>query len=93
MGYDADRLSLESQAPGAGPKKWVYLDSGGESVATYEGAGYFANAKKYGVTVGDRIEVINRSTPTAAIVYSGKFTAVQDTGGTTGTITLDTGNL
>ena len=93
MGYDADRLSLETQAPGAGPKKWVYVDTGGESVSTYEGTGYFANAKKYGASVGDRIEVINKATPSATVIYSGKFTVVQDTGGTTGTVTLDTGNL
>lgn len=90
MGYDAGRLSLETQAPGAGPKKWVYLDTGGESVATYEGAGYFANAGKFGAAVGDRIEVINKATN---VVYSGKFAAVQDTGNTSGTVTLDTGNL
>lgn len=92
MGYDAGRLALETQSI-AGPRNWVYLDSGGETVAVYEGAGYFANAKQNGVVVGDRITVINRATPTAAIVYRGKFTAVQDTGGTSGTITLDTGNL
>ena len=93
MTYDAIRFSLESQPPGAGPKKWVYLDSGGETVATYEGSGWFTDAKSKGVTVGDRIEIINRATPTAAIIYSGKFTSVQDTGATQGTVTLDTGNL
>lgn len=93
MTYDPSRLSLESQPPGAGRKKWVWPDTGGETVATYEGSGFFTNAGKYGVSVGDRIEIINLATPSATIVYSGKFTVVQDTGNTQGTVTLDTGNL
>ena len=91
MGYDAGKLSLKTQ-PMAGYKEWVYVDTGGETVATYEGAGYFANAKNVGADTGDPITVINRATPTAAVVYRGKFTAIQDTGNTQGTITLDTGD-
>lgn len=89
MGYDAGKLTLDRQAM-AGPRKWSYEDTGGEAVSTYEGAGYFANAKRVGVQVGDPVEIINRA---SSIVYHGKFTAVQDTGGTTGTVALDTGNL
>ena len=93
MTYDPDRLSLESQPPANGPKRWVWVDTGGESVATYEGSGFISNAKKYGASVGDRITIVNKSTPSATVIYQGKFTVVQDTGGTTGTVTLDTGNL
>ena len=87
MGYIAGKLSLCGQ-PIAGPKFWVYDDTGGESVATYEGAGYFTDAKQRGVVSGDSIEIRNRA---SSIVYKGRFTAVQDTGTTTGTVTLDTG--
>lgn len=93
MTYDPARLALESQPPGAGPKSWVWPDTGGETVATYEGSGFITNAKSYGVSVGDRITILNKATPSATIVYTGKFTVVQDTGGTTGTVTLDTGHL
>lgn len=87
MGYDASKLTLCGQAM-AGPKKWDYYDTGGESVATYEGAGYFTDAKNRGVDTGDRIEIYDNS---AKKVYSGRFTGVQDTGATSGTVTLDTG--
>ena len=87
MGYDNSKLTLRGQAI-AGPKAWVYDDTGGEAVSVYEGAGYFANAKKYGVSVGDCIEINNRA---SNIVYRGRFTTVQDTGATSGTVTLDTG--
>jgi hypothetical protein len=87
MGYDAGRLTLRSQAM-AGPKEWTYYDTGGEAVSVYEGAGYFTDAKQRGVDTGDRIEVWNNS---SKVVYSGRFTTVQDTGSTTGTVTLDTG--
>lgn len=87
MGYDAGRLSLRSQAI-AGPKEWVYFDSGGETAATYEGTGYFTDAKDRGVDTGDLIQVYNKA---SNIVYRGRFTVVQDTGETQGTVNLDTG--
>jgi hypothetical protein len=87
MGYDPSKLTLTGQAI-AGPKCWNYYDTGGESVVTYEGAGYFTDAKQRGVDTGDEIKVWNKA---SNIVYSGRFTAVQDTGATTGTVTLDTG--
>ena len=87
MGYDAKNLTLCGQAM-AGPKKWVYYDTGGEAVSVYEGAGYFTDAKDRGVDTGDRIEVWNKASD---IIYCGRFTAVQDTGATSGTVTLDTG--
>lgn len=87
MGYDAGKLDLCGQAM-AGPKKWVYYDTGGEAVSVYEGAGYFTDAKNRGVDTGDCIEIYDNANK---IVYTGRFTAVQDTGATSGTVTLDTG--
>lgn len=87
MGYDSKGLQLCGQAM-AGARKWIYDDTGGETVAIYEGPGFFQDAKNYGVAAGEPIEIINRATD---VVYRGRFTAVQDTGGTTGTVTLDTG--
>lgn len=87
MGYDAGKLTMVRQAI-AGPKHWVYYDTGGENVATYEGAGYFTDAKSRGVDTGDTIEIWNKSTNAR---YNGRFTTLQDTGATTGTVTLDTG--
>ena len=89
MGYDSGKLSLKNQ-PIAGIKEWMYEDTGGEAVSVYEGAGYFANAKNVGASAGDPITVVNRA---SSIVYYGKFTTVQDTGATQGTIALDTGSL
>lgn len=88
MGYDNGKLQLGGQGGAVGVKCWNYVDTGGEAVSVYEGAGYFADAKDYGVTVGDPIMILNRASD---IVYSGRFTTVQDTGGTQGTVTLDTG--
>ena len=87
MGYNPKGLQLCGQ-PIAGVKSWVYDDTGGETAAVYQGAGYFADAKKKGAVPGDPIVVVNRAADTA---YRGRFTAVQDTGETTGTVTLDTG--
>jgi hypothetical protein len=91
MGYDSKGLQLCGQ-PIAGAKSWQYDDTGGETLATYEGSGFIEDAKNYGVTVGDSITVIDRN---ADLVYRGQFTVVQDTGGTTGTIALanDTGGV
>lgn len=87
MGYDNGKLTLCGQAI-AGRRKWIYEDTGGETAAVYQGAGYFADANDYGVKVGDPVEVINGA---SNIAYFGRFTTVQDTGGTQGTVTLDTG--
>lgn len=87
MGYDAKALNLAGQ-PMAGRRSWVFNDTGGEAVSAYEGSGFFTDAKDLGVKVGDPVEIVNRATNA---VYHGRFTTVQDTGGTTGTVTLDTG--
>ncbi len=87
MGYDAGKLDLCGQAI-AGPKSWVYEDTGGEAVSAYQASGYFANAKVRGCVAGDPIKVVDRS---ADVVWTGYFTEVQDTGATTGTVRFDTG--
>lgn len=87
MGYDPSKLTLASQSI-AGIRHWQYVDTGGEAVSVYEGAGYFTDAKSRGVDTGDSIQVYNKS---SNIVYNGRFTAMQDTGSSTGTVTLDTG--
>jgi hypothetical protein len=87
MGYDNKKLTLCGQSM-AGPRKWIYTDTGGEAVSVYEGVGYFADAKQYGVKVNDCVEIQDMAN---TYVYSGNFITVQDTGGTTGTVVLDTG--
>lgn len=87
MGYDRSRLTAISQGI-AGPTQWVYLDTGGETVGTYQAAGYFADAKKYGVDTGDSIVVIDT---TNKETWQGRFIAVQDTGDSQGTVRFDTG--
>jgi hypothetical protein len=87
MGYDSKKLSCVWQAV-AGPSKWLYVDTGGETAAAYQANGYFTDAKQYGVDTGDIIDVLNLSSKTH---YTGSFTVLQDTGATTGTVVLDTG--
>ena len=89
MTYDSKKLTLLSQAV-AGFKEWVYYDTGGESVATYTGSGWFADAKDHGVDTGDSIDLIDA---TNGIRYQGRFSVVQDTGETQGTVALDTGGI
>lgn len=87
MSYDSNRLSCVVQAI-AGPKQFVYKDTGGESIATFEGAGWFANAKDAGADTGDLITIVDVAN---GAQYKGRFSTVQDTGATQGTVTLDTG--
>ena len=87
MGHDKKRLALIAQGI-TGSRLWMYTDTGGETAATYAGAGYFTNAKDYGVDTGDAVFVKNDASD---LVYKGRFTAVQDTGSTQATVTLDTG--
>ena len=87
MGYDPGRLVLRAQSI-ASLRHWDYIDTGGEAVSVYEGAGYFTTAKNFGVDTGDPITIINMA---SKAVYNGRFTTLQDTGSTSGTVTLDTG--
>lgn len=87
MAYDSNKFNLMSQSI-AGPRRWDYEDTGGETVAVYVGAGWFADAKDHGVDTGDHIIVRDRKN---TIQYEAYFSAVQSTGATQGTIVLDTG--
>lgn len=87
MGYDSSRLNNVGQAI-AGPPQWQYLDTGGESASTYQGAGYFTDAKNRGVDTGDPIIIIDLANKET---WQGRFITVQDTGATQGTVRLDTG--
>lgn len=87
MGYDTDKLSMCGQAI-AGPRAWVYEDTGGEAITVYQGAGYFTNAHTLGAKAGDRIDIVDRASD---VSYTGYFSAIQDTGTTHGTVRLDTG--
>lgn len=86
MGYDSSRFNLVAQGI-ASAQTWHYDDTGGESGATYQGAGWFSDAKNKGVDTGDLVTVKNLA---ANQVYWGSFTTVQDTGATQGTVTFDT---
>lgn len=87
MGYDASKLSLVTQGI-ARHRYWDYEDTGGETVATYVGAGWFSDAGDKGAKVGDRLLVRDLK---GTIQYEARFSAVQDTGASQGTIVLDTG--
>ena len=87
MTYDVGKLNLQSQ-PLSGPKQWHYEDTGGESAATYAGAGWFTDAKDRGVDTGDLLQIFDRKN---SAVYNGYFSVIQDTGNTQGTAVLDTG--
>lgn len=87
MGYDRAKLSKISQGL-VSVTQWQYVDTGGEAVGTYQGAGYFADAKKYGVDTGDPITIVDLGNN---VTWRGNFIAVQDTGDSQGTVRLDTG--
>lgn len=86
MGYDSSKLNLASQ-PIAGRRNWNYDDTGGETGAVYQGAGFFTDAYTKGVRQYDSIEVIDQ---TNGQVYHGYFSVSQDTGNTQGTVVFDT---
>ena len=91
MVYSSKNLNLVGQGI-ARVRNWDFLDSGGTAVATLVGAGWFEDAGDKGAEVGDRILVRNISaTNDGPIQYEGRFTVIQDTGATQGTIVLDTG--
>lgn len=89
MGYDKGKFNLSTQSL-VGVRSWDYYDTGGETVAGYTASGFFADANDKGVSVDDPIRIVDAAN---GIVYTGKFTVVQDTGATQGTVSLDTGNL
>lgn len=86
MTYQPQKLILVSQGISRS-RSWVYEDTG-SGIATILGAGFFTDAGYKGAKVGDTIEVRDLTT---AITQRGRFTTVQDTGATQGTVTADTG--
>ena len=81
MTYKPENLTLDGQAI-AGPRRWTYQDTG-STVATATASGFVTDAKDKGMKVGDQVEYLNK---TAGINYGLRVSAVQDTGGTTGTL-------
>jgi hypothetical protein len=62
-------------------KEWVYVTT--DSEATVKGAGYFSDAGKKGVFVGDLVMVVNQTAPA---VYLLQFSTVATTGNQAGTV-------
>lgn len=87
MSYDSSGLNLIAQGIAAA-RHWDYADTGGETVAVYTGNGWFSDAGKKGAQVGDFIRIRDLKN---TIQYEARFSAVQDTGATQGTVVLDTG--
>lgn len=84
MGYDPSKLTLLSQSI-AGKKQYVYDDTGGETTATYQGTGWFTDAKDRGADTGDLVKIYDKAN---AESYDGVFITVQDTGDTQGTVKI-----
>jgi len=87
MSYKKDNLLLLTQGVGGRGHLWSYQDTG-NTVGDMVGGGFFANAGDMGAVVGDQIFYTDL---TNANSDRGKFTVVQDTGATQGTIIADTG--
>ena len=86
MGYDSSKLNLNAQGI-KGARIWDYEDTGGETGAVFQGAGWFTDAKDKGADTGDRVVVRDIANNQ---IYQGYFSAIQDTGATQGTVTFDT---
>lgn len=72
MSYDTNKLSLVIQTlEGQGPSEWSYVTS--DSLATVLASGYFSDATKKGLRLGDRINVFSGTLNTA--VYTAPTTA------------------
>jgi len=84
--YHKDKLVLVGQGI-QGSRNWVYADTG-SLVTDMDAAGYFTNAGDAGASVGDTIDCRDL---TVGINVKGRFTVVQDTGESQGTVVLDTG--
>ena len=86
MTYQSSKLNLIGQGI-VGARRWDYEDTG-SGVASVVGGGFVTDAKSKGMAVGDHV-IIRDLTNT--IQYEARVTVVQDTGGTQGTLVLDTG--
>lgn len=81
MTYQKDQLTLISQ-PIAGPRKWVYQDTG-SGISNVVGSGFFTDGSDKGMKVGDQLEYLDK---TATINYGLRVSAVSDTGATQVTV-------
>jgi predicted RNA-binding protein with TRAM domain len=81
MSYKSDQLTLVSQ-PIAGPRQWVYQDTG-SGVAAVVASGFFTDGADKGMKVGDQLTYLDK---TATINYGMRVSAVSDTGATQATI-------
>lgn len=82
--FNPNRFSLATQAI-AGRKRWVYDDTGAIGDVA-DVAGYFAEARKYGVDSGDLIEIHAHNGATNRLVHMASFSPLQDTGATQGSV-------
>ena len=88
MTYDSVGLNLISQGI-AKVRYWDYEDTGGESVATFVGSGWFADGYSKGMRVGDMVLIRDLAN---TIQYEAVVSvANSDTGNTQVTVVLDTG--
>lgn len=61
MAYDNSGLRLERGAfAGQGPSKWSYRSA--DAAATVDGDGYISDGQKFGMRVGDLVEVQDTDT-------------------------------
>ena len=87
MTYDPGKLSLVTQGI-ARHRYWDYEDTGGETAGGYAANGFFTDAGDKGAEVGDRILIRDLAN---TIQYEARFSVIQDTGATQGTVVFDTG--
>jgi hypothetical protein len=87
MAYHKDSLILLTQGVGGKGRLWSYQDTG-DAVAAFVGAGFITNAGAMGAKVNDQIFFTDM---TNNLSDRGKFTVVQDTGASQGTVVMDTG--
>lgn len=65
MAYITNNLSLLSQSIEGGRKRWQYITT--DSIATVIGAGYFSDADKKRLAIGDIIEVFTGTLQTTGV--------------------------
>ena len=78
MAYKTDKLSLRSQAI-AGPREWIYSDTGTALAAIPVATGFFTDGRTKGMKVGD-IVFFAAAAGTDAARYIVDAVQAQDTG-------------
>jgi hypothetical protein len=84
MAYsEANSPALTSQRVGAdGGANWTYKSA--DALATVVGAGYFSNGSDLGMVVGDRVTIVDTTTPLVTDAWVSAVTA-----GGAATVTAD----